>query len=258
MIHIYDGLNVIRRGLETDPTGMYPHKIVTDMFAMPGPHVWVFDGAGGNQKRRNIFPRYKLGRTPHGEDIWATVNLLRELFKYTPAIQVCVAGFEADDVIAALARRWGDVHIHSNDMDFAQLGVKGDFNTKGIPADQVRLYKTCVGDPRDNIPGIKGFGAVAWANADKTKLQALVDGDTSQIEVLPKSSQKWVLENQQLIKDMWTIIGFLDVPIGSIDANMTQGFPNRSKVNERLGQFHLGSIGNGSLNPSSTGLSLRA
>jgi hypothetical protein len=241
MIHIYDGLNVIRRGLHNDPTGMYQHKVVTDMFAVPGPHVWVFDGAGGSAKRREIFPRYKTGRTPYGEDIWATIRLLQELLTYTPAIQVTVPGFEADDVIAALATRWGDVHIHSNDMDFAQLGVKGDFNTKGIPPEQVRLYKTCVGDPRDTIPGIKGFGAKAWDQADKTKLQALIEGGED-VSCLPKSSQKWFLENQQLIKDMWTIIGFLDVPIGLIDANTIQGSTNRAKLNENLSRFHLGSI----------------
>ena len=48
MIHIYDGINCVRRGLHTDPTGRYVRKTVTDMFAIVGPHIWVWDGNGGN------------------------------------------------------------------------------------------------------------------------------------------------------------------------------------------------------------------
>src|SRR6202040_3045914 len=59
MIHIYDGINVVRRGLHTDPTGRYVRKAVTDMYAVPGPHVWVWDGSGGNDRRRQVYPEYK-------------------------------------------------------------------------------------------------------------------------------------------------------------------------------------------------------
>src|SRR5262249_1931536 len=91
---------------------------------------------------------------------------------------VGVTGFEADDVIATLARagaaRGCDVFICSGDKDCRQL--LGDkvrvFNLRkrevydrdalkqdwGIAPEQVVDYQTLVGDSVDNVPGVPGIG----------------------------------------------------------------------------------------------------
>jgi len=245
MIHIYDGINCVRRGLHTDPTGRYVRKAVTDMFAVAGPHVWVWDGSGGNDRRREVYPEYKMGRKPQGDDVWATIDLLMQALVHTPAIQVKVNEFEADDVIADLAKRYPDCFIHSSDQDFAQLGVKGDFRTK-VPA-EVRLYKTFVGDPRDNIPGVPLFGEKTWDTADKPKLQAIVDcinsGSIYSVEegAFRPSVTKWLQDpaNQQKLKTYWDIIGFIPIPAELIDRNTTAGSPDRVKMNEILSRYML-------------------
>ena len=246
MIHIYDGINCVRRGLHTDPTGRYVRKTVTDMFAVVGPHIWVWDGNGGNDRRREIYPDYKLGRKPHGDDVWATIDLLMQVLVHTPAIQIKVNGFEADDVIADLTNRFGDVYIHSSDMDFAQLGVKGDFHLK-IPAEQVRLYKTFVGDPRDNIPGVPLFGEKTWETSSKTTLQDIIDcinsGSICSVEegAFRPSVTKWLQDpgNQQKLKTYWEIVGFIPIPLELINLNTTAGSPDRVRMNEVLARFML-------------------
>lgn len=67
------------------------------------PPVFVFDGAGANERRRAVYPAYKMNRKPHGEDVFATVRLIRECLEHLCCVQIEVPGWEADDVLATLA-----------------------------------------------------------------------------------------------------------------------------------------------------------
>ena len=89
-----------------------------------------------------------------------------------------VADFEADDVIATLVRRApadAQIAIVSTDKDLMQLvggrvvlldGMKERrYDEKeveerfGVPPSQLLDLRALVGDPSDNIPGVKGIGA---------------------------------------------------------------------------------------------------
>ncbi|OIO55841.1 MAG: DNA polymerase I [Alphaproteobacteria bacterium CG_4_10_14_0_2_um_filter_63_37] len=141
-------------------------------------HVAVaFDPKGGTF-RNEIFPDYKGHRPPMPEDLvpqWPIILEVTRAFRF-PLLEI--AGYEADDVIATLARQasaqgW-QVTIVSGDKDLMQLvgghvvqldtmkdarydaeGVKGKW---GVGPDRIRDLLALTGDSSDNVPGVPGIG----------------------------------------------------------------------------------------------------
>ena len=155
--------------------------------------ILVFDGSGGSQKRRKIYPEYKNKRrtkvrlnrtyvdnsTPDGEELNLKKQLMRTVnyLDYLPLTTVAIDNVEADDVIAYLAVdkfKDSNVTIVSSDKDFLQLAsnkIKIWSPTKkklygcaellmeyGISCKNFINYRILEGDTSDNIPGINGAG----------------------------------------------------------------------------------------------------
>lgn len=248
MIRFYDGNNYYRTILEADPTGLAPRNALNEAFAATGPVVWVWDGPKGNEKRRAKHPDYKMNRPPQTQDLRTSFEFLQELLTHSPAIQVKVPGYEADDVIATLASQYAkagsDVSIYSNDYDFLQLTAKhprifcGGRPKEGVDASDIRLFKATVGDPSDNIKGIKGFGMKSWLAVNKPALRRMITEDGPVPEMLP-APKAWAEQNRDLIKTYWDIVGFYDVPMDVIDQHMTAGKPNFDRADNILLRYHL-------------------
>ncbi len=133
--------------------------------------------------RHRRYEAYKATRKPMPEELAAQLPRLRELLQAW-GVGVCeLAGWEADDVIATLARRSAGVCeralLYSGDKDFLQIldartsllkpGRRGDDVTE-VTADAVRRefgleparlvdVFALWGDASDNIPGAPGIGA---------------------------------------------------------------------------------------------------
>ncbi len=139
--------------------------------------VCVFD-LPGPTFRDQIYAEYKANRAPMPDDLQLQIPMIHELLAGFQMPVVGMAGFEADDVIATLARegerRGMDVFICSSDKDCRQLlsdRIKV-FNLRkqevfdreslakdwGIAPEQVIDYQTLVGDSVDNVPGVPGIG----------------------------------------------------------------------------------------------------
>lgn len=86
--------------------------------------VLAFDFKGPNF-RHSLYSEYKANRGPCPEDLVPQFELVREAADAFGLAQVEAEGFEADDVIATLARRalddGVDVDILSGDKDLMQL-----------------------------------------------------------------------------------------------------------------------------------------
>tara|TARA_Y100000034_G_scaffold119941_1_gene162241 strand:- start:618 stop:1610 length:993 start_codon:yes stop_codon:yes gene_type:complete len=158
----------------------------------PNEIVVVWDGPNGSKKRKTIDKNYKAGRKPirlnrsvhnltddeelHNK-IWQQSRIM-EYMNNMPIIQTMIPEIEADDVIAYLTQSdvyegWQKI-IVSNDKDFMQLcdeetvlwrPTKDEvLNTKriveqlGIHPVNMALARAIIGDPSDNLPGIKGAG----------------------------------------------------------------------------------------------------
>lgn len=215
-IHIFDGIAVVRSRLETDTTGRVPRGLFTEMLSLrPGDiAIWCWDGPGAKAHRQSLYPPYKANRVPQPSAIWKTIEMMQEVFKHTPALQVTMPTYEADDLIAHIARTCHQeqaVHIHSIDKDLSALftysDVTGTFTPpKGVEPEWVPLYKLCVGDPSDNIKGITGFGEKTWADLrDAGLLEPLrlqLNSQTTTVDVLgrlPKKCQNWLAERDNWI-----------------------------------------------------------
>src|SRR3546814_9850279 len=112
------------------------------------------------------------------EDHFAQIRLFRELLTLSPAQQFCVDEWEADDVVATLARKLAargvSVTCHSNDMDYLQLEANPLITINGIQKREVQprwvpLYKALRGDNSDNISGIPGLGPKTWEQAEPSR-----------------------------------------------------------------------------------------
>jgi DNA polymerase-1 len=131
----------------------------------------------GKSFRHELYPDYKATRESQPEDLSAQMPVAREIVEAMRIPILEVEGYEADDVIATLATRadeGDEVVIVSTDKDLMQLvskrvvlldtmkdkrigpaGVEARF---GVPPSQVLDLRALVGDPSDNIPGVKGIG----------------------------------------------------------------------------------------------------
>ncbi|MFP6641091.1 MAG: 5'-3' exonuclease H3TH domain-containing protein, partial [Myxococcota bacterium] len=138
--------------------------------------VVAFDPRGGSFRRR-IFEGYKANREAQPEDLSLQIPLVRELVDAFQIPIVEVEDFEADDVIATLVSSVPPdavVSIISTDKDLMQLvtnevqlvdhaknkriGPTEVEERFGVPPDQILDLRSLVGDPSDNIPGVKGIG----------------------------------------------------------------------------------------------------
>jgi DNA polymerase-1 len=142
----------------------------------------VFDPSGPTF-RDKLFTEYKAQRQPMPNDLFIQIPFVRRLCEAMRLPIIEVQGYEADDVIGALAhqsaRRDVDVYIVTSDKDMMQLvggrvrvlrpgqgAAKPDVildaakveELMGVPPEQVADVMALMGDSIDNIPGAKGIG----------------------------------------------------------------------------------------------------
>jgi DNA polymerase-1 len=132
----------------------------------------------GKSFRHQLFGEYKGHRREMPEDMrrqWQYMPGLVEAFGYSC---VMAEGFEADDVLGTLARKFAsdDVHVFivTSDKDFGQLvderiflvddtkgqvlGAPEILEKTGVRPDQMIDALALSGDTSDNIPGVPGVG----------------------------------------------------------------------------------------------------
>lgn len=144
--------------------------------AAPKDLLMVWDGKNAKLFRRAFDPGYKEGRD-HMPEEYEQFSLLREKIEQTfldlGASSIWVDGWEADDVIAHLAKNLHcETVVVSTDNDLAVLQggrvstyIGGELNHNKYgpwPAHFITCYKALVGDTSDRIKGVKGFGDKAF------------------------------------------------------------------------------------------------
>jgi DNA polymerase-1 len=141
----------------------------------------VIDASGDQGTfRSQIYPEYKAHRKPPPEDMDPQVDRCVALLGQMGIPVLAMEGVEADDTIATVVRRMRaahpdlDIRIVSRDKDLGQLvdaktrlfdpqsdvtlGVEELFESKGVRPEQVVDMLALMGDPVDNVPGVKGIG----------------------------------------------------------------------------------------------------
>src|SRR3954470_18747892 len=234
-------------------------KILTEYGPKPTLVVWDAGMSGRDQ----VSTEYKAGRRERPDllsEQWPHMQPLVEAFGYT---NVRVPGYEADDVIATLARRAKaegiDVMVVTGDRDMFQIvepGIRvmatsrGITETKvydreavieryGIPPELIPDFYGLKGDSSDNIPGVPGIG-------DKTASQLLQEyGDLetvlASIDKISGAKRKENLTNHaddaRVSKELATAIR--DVPVDIDLEQCAAEAPDRSELREVFRRWEL-------------------
>ena len=234
-------------------------KILTEYGSQPTVVAWD----AGMSGREEVSTEYKAGRRERPDllrEQWPHMHPLVEAFGYR---NVKVDGYEADDVIATLARQARekgiDVMVVTGDRDMFQIvgdGVRvmatsrGITETKlydrqavidryGIPPEAIPDFYGLKGDTSDNIPGVPGIG-------DKTAsdlLQRFGDLETvlTSIDEISGAKRKENLTNHaddaRMSKELATIQE--DVPVEIDVEEIYAAEPDRSAIRETFRVFEL-------------------
>ncbi len=132
--------------------------------------------------RHQLSPDYKATRERMDEDLAQQLPWMREAAKLLGLAQLDRPGFEADDILASLARlgreRGMRVRLCAGDKDFAQLvdervhmvppPKRGEAQPElgpaeieakyGVPPARMADWQALVGDSSDNVRGVPGVG----------------------------------------------------------------------------------------------------
>jgi len=145
--------------------------------AVPTHFAVVFDHSA-QTFRKEIYPAYKANRPPPPADLIPQFGLIRTATRAFNLPSIEKAGYEADDILATLARRaeaaGAEVTIMSSDKDLMQLvgdrirlydpmknkaiGRAEVIDKWGVPPEQMVDFQALVGDASDNVPGVAGIG----------------------------------------------------------------------------------------------------
>ncbi len=140
----------------------------------------VFDHKG-KVLRQQVYPEYKATRKPMPDDLVVQVPYLYQLLENMGIKILSKEGYEADDIIGTIAKRFNiNTIILTGDRDCLQLvdnsttvyyTLRGVTNVKkytlntlaqeGLTPQAVIEYKAIAGDKSDNIPGATGVGDVS-------------------------------------------------------------------------------------------------
>ena len=167
--------------------------------------------------RKELDPNYKANRSALPEDLLTQLPVAIELIKKMGFKTLEIPRYEADDIIATVAKdaheKGIEVEIVSSDKDLYQLvddsGIivygpiekiyideQGCFDKFGVKPTQIVDYLAIVGDSADNIPGVKGIGSKG-AKKLLSEFSSLKEIYNNIDNISNKRSQKLLQESQK-------------------------------------------------------------
>lgn len=286
--HSYADLSFVSEGGDIVPTGAIYGFLRVMMstwkrYADKGCQVTVC-WEGGYKHRTDIYPDYKANRrverTEEEVDRWEGVVSQRELLQGMMLeagwAQAVSKGYEADDVLATLARDYASqgerVAIYTGDQDLHQCvtdtvhvvsAVPRSSVDKvwtpalvldkwGVPPSRVAEAKALAGDMGDNIPGCPGCG-LGWTKkflASRSVLDVLEDARKGVLTGVyegktwtAKSLSKKINDNEKLVLVSWELAKVVeDCPV-----LITQQQQNKAILQQFLEGLRFHSLAEGKL-----------
>jgi DNA polymerase-1 len=257
-------------------------KLLNDMGAQETPtHLAVILDASGKSFRNEIYPEYKAHRPPAPEDLVPQFPLVREAVKAFDIPAIELAGFEADDLIAAYATKAADdgarVTIVSSDKDLMQLvgdnidmvdtmkdkfiDAAGVVEKFGVGPESVIDVQALAGDSVDNVPGVPGIGI-------KTAAQLIEEyGDLDTLlaragEIKQNKRRENLIEfaeQARISRELVTLkrdtpmpVGFGDMALSMPDGGKLIGFAKAMEFNTLTKGWPNGMAGRSRITPPMT------
>jgi len=204
-------------------------QIVNGLMRDHKPDLVAFAMEGGESLRKVMDPQYKANRQELPDDLKLQLKMLPELMNAMGYPAFKSSGYEADDIIATLARLGEsmdlDVVIVSSDKDFCQLVSDKvliyniakeqmvDANAVvlkyGISPTQFLDYLSIVGDTSDNIKGVQGIGPKGAV--DLLSSYGTLDNIYLNVKTIKGSKQGKLLASRDDVYKAKSLINFMPV-----------------------------------------------
>ena len=253
---IIDGLNTFIRCFSAIPTlnddGAHVGGIVGFLRSIgyairtirPTRTVIVFDGKGGSNRRKKLFPQYKAGRNmserlnrsydfnnkeDEHESMIMQLTRVIDYLDYLPITTITIENIEADDTMAYVTKqilKTSKIVLMSTDKDFLQLvnhrvSVWSPTKKKmydppkvledyGIPSHNFAVYRSIDGDKSDNINGVRGWGL----KTIQKKIPLLLEDKILNIDDIIKEDEK-LKENEEILRRNYRLMQLEEVDIST-------------------------------------------
>jgi len=201
------------KGLATNAVYGFVNMLLKVAREQQPDHLAVVFDARGPTFRKELYPDYKANRAHMPDDLVPQVPLIKEVVRAfnMPAIEQ--EGFEADDIIATLAKRFAaeglEVTVVTGDKDLMQ-----------IVSDRIRLLDTM----KDKVSGLEEVAERFGGGPEKViEVQALAGDSSDNVPGVPGIGEKTAVK---LIQEFGTVENLL--------ANLDQV---KGKVQEKLREF---------------------
>ncbi len=220
--------------------------------------------------RHDAVADYKAGRAETPDTLSPQFTLVKQLLDAMGVAVVEAPGYEADDVIATLARkaaeRGDDVIVVSGDRDTFQLvsdpHVRVLYNKRGVtdyelydeagiqartgvkPRDYV-LYAALRGDPSDNLPGVPGVGEKTAAKL--VNAYGDIDGIYSHLGELTPKLRTSLEESEDQVRSnlrMMPLVTDLDLDLGPGDERLRLGRWDVARLAQVLDELEFRTLRN--------------
>ncbi|SHH37946.1 DNA polymerase I [Thermosipho atlanticus] len=227
--------------------------------------AFVLDSKGGSTFRKQIMETYKANRPETPDLLLEQIPYIVEMIEALGIKVLKIPGYEADDIIATMTMKFSkefeEINIVTGDKDLLQL-VKDNvfvwrvekgitdivlytkekvYEKYGIYPNQFVDYLALVGDPIDNIPGVKGIGK-------KTAVSLLkkfgnIENIVKNINKLtPKLKDTLEKNRNDLEKSLEVAKLLVDAPINLKKEEFIYNGYNPSKLLETLKKFEFSSV----------------
>ncbi len=219
--------------------------------------VVVFD-APTPSKREKVYKAYKAGRPSTPDPLKLQIPVIKEILKLMGIPVLELPGYEADDLIAILAKKFSErsfvVKIFTPDKDMLQLvndrvivvnpmnwevfdqkKIKEKF---GVPPQRIADYLALVGDKVDNIEGVKGIGP-------KTAVRVI--GEFGGVEGILRRWEEFKRRFPQADKETLELSYYLVKPILDAELSLEEKDlriknPDMVKLKRKLEELEMRSI----------------
>ncbi len=201
-------------------------------------YVAVCFDSKGPTFRHELYAEYKANRKPADAELVSQLKSARDLVSAMGLKTVALAGAEADDLMATLAKiaqnQGKQAVIVTSDKDIFQAAgenvkiwsgtpkdsYKGDEACKdkfGVPCAYMKDYLSIVGDTADNVPGAAGIGAKTAAELINTfghlsDIYKAVEENSSSIK--PAIAKKLLLSKDKVLLSEQLVALKEDLPLG--------------------------------------------
>ncbi|MHB8056875.1 MAG: DNA polymerase I [Desulfuromonadaceae bacterium] len=224
-------------------------------------HVAVVFDAGRTTFRTEMYPDYKANRAAMPDDLRMQMEPIRDVVKAFNIPSLELQGYEADDIIGALAGRFaargGKVVVVTGDKDLMQIvtdhvtlldtmkgkesGIAEVVERFGVGPELVTDILGLAGDTSDNIPGVPGIG-------EKTATKLIIEfGSLEQLleranEVKGKNGEKLREFREQALLSRRLATIECNVPLEVALETLTVQEPDQETLNSIFKKFGFTSL----------------